>query len=47
MIPIPVCFFIRNPDRRDNERDGGPYAYCNNFNCLELTLAARLEAGIS
>jgi len=40
MIPIPVCFFIRNPNKRDNERDHGPCAYYNNFSCLALTLAA-------
>ena len=45
MIPIPVCFFISNPGRRDHERDHGPYGYCNNFSCLALTSAAGVGPG--
>ena len=34
-----------NHGGRDNERDHGRYAYCNNFNCLSLTLAAGVGPG--
>jgi hypothetical protein len=37
---IPVCFSSGSLGRRDRERDHGPCAYCNNFTCLALTLAA-------
>ena len=36
----PRLLFIRNPGREGRERNHGPCAYCNNFSCLALTLAA-------
>jgi hypothetical protein len=41
----PVCFLIRNPVGRDNEKDQGRHGYCNNFSCLALTLAAGVGPG--
>ena len=40
MIRIPVYFSSGSLGRRDRERDHGPCAYCNEFSCLALTLAA-------
>jgi hypothetical protein len=42
---IPVCFSSEILGGRDKERNHGPCAYCNDFSCLALTLAAGAGPG--